>query len=70
MMCDEIQMGAAPVDSNPNEQSSTRCELSGVLVGLTRTGYNGAGKSTSAALIGSVTVDIYDTCDTTHANWV
>ena len=35
MTSDEIQRGAAPVDCNPAEQSSTRCELSGVLAGLT-----------------------------------
>ena len=35
MTCDEIQKGAVPVDCNSAEQSLTRCELSGVLVGLT-----------------------------------
>ena len=35
MTCDKIQSGAAPVDCDPSEQSSTRCELSGILAGLT-----------------------------------
>ena len=34
MTCDEIQRGAAPVDCDPSEQSSTRCELSGILAGI------------------------------------
>ena len=28
---DEIQRGAAPVDFNPKEKSSTRCEVGGIL---------------------------------------
>ena len=35
MMSDKIQKGADPEECNPAEQSSTRFELSGVLVGLT-----------------------------------
>ena len=35
MTSGEIQRGAAPVDCNPTEQSSTICELSGILAGLT-----------------------------------
>ena len=35
MTCDEIQRGAAPVDCDPSEQSSTRCKLSGILAGIT-----------------------------------
>ena len=35
MTCDDIQKGVAPVDCNPEEQPSTRCELSRVLEGLT-----------------------------------
>ena len=31
----EIQKGAAPVDCDPAEHSSTRCELSGILAGIT-----------------------------------
>ena len=30
----EIQTGAAPVDSAPEEQSSTRCELQGIFTWL------------------------------------
>ena len=35
MTCIDIQKGSAPVDCNPNEQSSTRCELSIILACIT-----------------------------------
>ena len=34
MTCDEIQRGAAPVDCDPSDQSSTRCKLSRILAGI------------------------------------
>ena len=58
MTSDEIQKGAAPVDCNPAEQSSTRCKLSGVLAGLT---------AVDRVTLGQVKVTITAGCDSAGA---